>query len=162
MGPLSGLLGGYQSKFPSVQFHCKYNPEQPQGKPRRRMHPQAINYYLIGTRGPEPPYSVSFLCRNVTSVVVDSSNRVLVGCLFSQYQGRPAPGIARLNVDGSVDKTFVYTGSGLSGSVMAITMDRSGRIVVGGSFIMGKQQTFAPPTSMDCKAIKTGLGVVGD
>jgi hypothetical protein len=42
--------------------------------------------------------------------------------------------VARLNTDGSLDGTFNPVGTGSNGSLQVLTIDASGKIIVGGAF----------------------------
>ena len=57
--------------------------------------------------------------------------KIIVGGLFSSYNGSPAYFIARLNPDGTLDNSF---NSLLSSSVFSTAIQSDGKIIVGGSF----------------------------
>ncbi len=65
---------------------------------------------------------------------IQSDGKVLVGGIFSTYNGTYTSNIARLNSDGSLDPTFLPTGSGLTILVSAISVQSDGKVVVGGLF----------------------------
>lgn len=65
------------------------------------------------------------------TIAIDAVGRIILGGAFTQVNGIPRLGIARLNPDGSVDTTF---NPGLNGSANAVLTDGSGRILVAGSF----------------------------
>ena len=76
----------------------------------------------------------------VNSLALDSAGRVIIGGAFSTVNGVTSGGVARLNVDGSVDTTF-NPGIGTynpdtSGTdpVYAVAVQSNGQILVGGSF----------------------------
>jgi uncharacterized delta-60 repeat protein len=80
----------------------------------------------------------------IYSIVSQPDGKKLVGGLFSQVNGKPQFGIARLNADGTVDPNF-NSGTGLLnlnpliggqfyGSVNAITLQQDGKILIGGDF----------------------------
>ena len=70
-----------------------------------------------------------------TVVVVQSDGRVFVGGNFSVVSGRSFQGIARLNADGTIDRSFnVGTGVNFGAYVNAIAVQTDGKILVGGSF----------------------------
>jgi uncharacterized delta-60 repeat protein len=72
----------------------------------------------------------------VRSLAVQSDGKVLIGGLFTTYNGIARNHIARLNTDGSLDTTF-DPGSGTSGqngNVMAIAVQSDGQILIGGAF----------------------------
>lgn len=72
--------------------------------------------------------------------------RILMAGRFSEVDGVPRAGVARLHSDGSLDTTF-DAGSGPDGSplggrtVHAIDTDSSGRILVGGAFASFSEST---------------------
>lgn len=76
----------------------------------------------------------------VNTVAVDSSQRVLIGGNFAHVSGVTSGGVARLNVDGSVDASFA-PGIGTfnpetfaTDPVNAIAIQPNGQILIGGSF----------------------------
>jgi uncharacterized delta-60 repeat protein len=63
------------------------------------------------------------------------AGKLLVGGAFSHFNGTPLNGLARLNVDGSLDTNFnAGFGLGAAGSVRALAIQLDGRVLVGGSF----------------------------
>jgi len=76
----------------------------------------------------------------VNSVAVDSIGRVVIGGDFDMVGGGDFGGVARLNVDGSVDGTFAIgigtynPGTGFTDPVNAVVVQPDGRILVGGGF----------------------------
>ena len=70
---------------------------------------------------------------NVNTIVIQSDNKILVGGVFTTYQGTGANRIIRLNSDGSVDGTFVY-GSGFNDDVTTIAIQSDNKILLGGRF----------------------------
>ena len=68
---------------------------------------------------------------NVYTIVVQSDGKVLIGGLFTTYNGVGRTYIARLNADGSLDTTFTST---LSDIVYEIVIQADGKLVVGGEF----------------------------
>ena len=68
------------------------------------------------------------------AVAVDAAGKVIVGGMFTSYNGTTANRLIRLNSDGSIDGTF-NTGSGIpSGKVNDIVVLNDGSLLVGGSF----------------------------
>lgn len=61
------------------------------------------------------------------------AGKVLIGGDFTQFNGEPRSGVARLNSDGSLDLAF-NPGTGAAGTVRALALQTDGRILVGGSF----------------------------
>ncbi|MBF9224325.1 hypothetical protein [Hymenobacter ruricola] len=62
--------------------------------------------------------------------------KILVAGFFSAYNSVPAPGVVRLNANGSVDATFNAAGSGFSAGAYptAIAVQPDGKILIGGQF----------------------------
>jgi len=69
----------------------------------------------------------------VNIIVVQSDEKILVGGIFTTFNGIPSSGINRLNVDGSRDITFMPV-TGLNIWVNTIAIQNDGKIIVGGSF----------------------------
>ncbi len=70
----------------------------------------------------------------VHTVEIQPDGKVLVGGEFTNYNGTPINGIARLNLDGSLDSSFdVGTGTGLNSIVYDIKIQSDGKILLGGS-----------------------------
>ncbi len=68
-----------------------------------------------------------------TKISIQQDGKILVGGAFTNYNGTGANRIIRLNVDGSVDPTFVY-GTGFNSTVQEITIQSDSKILIGGSF----------------------------
>ena len=66
---------------------------------------------------------------------IDGSGDVYVGGYFTIYNGTAVGGIARLNLDGTLDTNFI-TGTGFNGvvEIIAPAIDGSGDVYVGGGF----------------------------
>jgi len=69
----------------------------------------------------------------VLALAVQNDGKILVGGEFATVNGVSQPNLARLNLDGSLDRTF-DPGRGPNGAVRAITLQADGKILVGGSF----------------------------
>jgi uncharacterized delta-60 repeat protein len=69
----------------------------------------------------------------VNTITIQSDNKILVGGVFTDYNGTGANRIIRLNSDGSVDGTFVY-GTGFDNFVSSIVVQSDNKILVGGRF----------------------------
>jgi uncharacterized delta-60 repeat protein len=67
------------------------------------------------------------------AVFIQSDGKILVGGVFTSYNGTPANGIVRLNDDGTVDNSF-NSGTGFNTTVWAINVQTDGKILVGGDF----------------------------
>ncbi len=73
------------------------------------------------------------ISNQVRSVVVQPDGKVLLGGSFDSVQGTNRNGIARLNANGSLDRTF-DPGTGVNGAVHAIALQADGKVLLGGSF----------------------------
>jgi uncharacterized delta-60 repeat protein len=74
---------------------------------------------------------------SVACVALQPDGRVLIGGAFTSVNGISRNGIARLNADGTLDRTF-DPGSGIDGpsspSVFALALQPDGRLVIAGRF----------------------------
>jgi uncharacterized delta-60 repeat protein len=73
-----------------------------------------------------------------TDFAVQPDGKILVVGYFDSFNSVPAPGVVRLNANGSVDASF-SAGAGFSGGTanyypMAVAVQPDGKILVGGSF----------------------------
>lgn len=59
--------------------------------------------------------------------------RIIIGGVFSSYNGTSRKGIARLNSDGSLDGTF-NPGTGVDDEVLVTALQPDGKIIIGGRF----------------------------
>jgi len=66
-------------------------------------------------------------------LALQPDGKILVGGFFMEYNGVTRYLIARLNADGSLDETF-DAGEGPDGFISAITIQKDGKILVGGDF----------------------------
>ncbi len=69
----------------------------------------------------------------IYSIALQSDGKILIGGLFTSYDGTARNYIARLDDDGSLDATF-DPGSGANNYVFAITIQTDGKILIGGQF----------------------------
>ena len=69
----------------------------------------------------------------VYAIIPQADGKILVGGIFTIYNGVTENRIIRLNSDGSKDGTFV-TGTGFNNNVLEIALQADGKILVGGSF----------------------------
>ena len=70
---------------------------------------------------------------NVLAIAIQSDGKIIIGGVFTSYNGIGRNYIARLNTNGSLDATFIV-GTGLSGYVNAIAIQSDGKIIIGGEF----------------------------
>ena len=69
------------------------------------------------------------------SVAVQSDNKILLGGIFTTWNGTTVNRIVRLNSDGTRDTTFTdNVGTGANGTVFSIKLQSDGKILVGGNF----------------------------
>jgi len=75
----------------------------------------------------------------LTTIAIQSDDKILIGGMFSNYNGITANRIIRLNPNGSVDTTFVTgtgfeydNGTGYDNWVYSIAIQSDGKILVGG------------------------------
>ncbi|HLH57101.1 MAG TPA: hypothetical protein VKY92_26210 [Verrucomicrobiae bacterium] len=78
----------------------------------------------------------------VNCAALQPDGKVLIGGLFRQINGVLNPKIARLNLDGSVDGTFVSR-LDPGGNVNALAVQADGSIVVGGALTVGGHTNLA-------------------
>ena len=72
---------------------------------------------------------------SVVALALQTDGKVLAGGAFSKFNGITAPGIVRLNTNGTVDGVFnANTGSGANGIVHAVAVQADGKVVIGGEF----------------------------
>lgn len=69
----------------------------------------------------------------VFCITVQPDGKILIGGMFTQFNGAPANRIIRLNTNGTKDNSF-NTGSGASDAVRAIALLSNNKIIVGGNF----------------------------
>ncbi|MFA6258943.1 MAG: delta-60 repeat domain-containing protein, partial [Candidatus Paceibacterota bacterium] len=70
----------------------------------------------------------------VFSIATQSDGKILVGGVFTNYNGTSINRIARLNSDGSLDTSF-NIGTGFNAYPRSIVVQNDGKILVGGQFI---------------------------
>jgi uncharacterized delta-60 repeat protein len=72
---------------------------------------------------------------NVNVIAVQSDGKILLGGVFTTFNGTTVNKIVRLNSDGTLDTAFdTNTGTGASDIVFTIAIQSDGKIVVGGAF----------------------------
>ena len=67
----------------------------------------------------------------VSNVVLQPDGKIIIGGSFLTYNGTGRNFIARLNTDGSLDSSFI-PGLGANSSVMAVSHQPDGKIIIGG------------------------------
>jgi uncharacterized delta-60 repeat protein len=93
--------------------------------------------YIIGLNS-DASFDDSFIYGNgfdaeVRVITIQPDGKILVGGLFSNYDGNSVNYIVRLNSDGSIDNTF-NIGTGFDNQVFTIELQSDGKILVGGDF----------------------------
>jgi uncharacterized delta-60 repeat protein len=79
-------------------------------------------------------YAINTASTEVFTSSIQSDGKIIIGGRFTSYNGVITNGIARLNIDGTLDNTFV-TGTGTSGAAVYTTSIQSdGKIIIGGDF----------------------------
>jgi uncharacterized delta-60 repeat protein len=103
----------------------------------------------------------------IATIAVCPNKKIMIGGNFTTFNSIPAPYLVRLNEDGSVDTTFVQTGTGLNNYVRALFCNSSGKVFVGGWFTT-YNGTAAPylaklnsDGSHDTSFTQTGTGLDG-
>lgn len=71
--------------------------------------------------------------REVLCVARQADGKIIIGGNFTQFNGSPVGGIARLKTDGTLDTTF-QTGSGANNDVTAVAVQADGKVLLGGDF----------------------------
>ncbi len=71
--------------------------------------------------------------KDVKAIALQNDGKIIVGGNFNSYNGNTCNSIARLNKDGSYDKTF-YIGTGFNDSVEELIMQKDGDLLVLGRF----------------------------
>jgi uncharacterized delta-60 repeat protein len=69
----------------------------------------------------------------VEAIAVQPDGKILIAGGFTTYDGAPAPYVARLHPDGTLDTTF-DPGAGPNSSVDVLILQPDGKILIGGSF----------------------------
>jgi uncharacterized delta-60 repeat protein len=67
------------------------------------------------------------------TLALQPDSKVIMGGTFTQYNGQPAYGICRLNLNGSLDPLF-NPGSGPNNAISSIALQPDGKILVAGKF----------------------------
>src|ERR1043166_4476537 len=90
----------------------------------------------------------------VTAIAIQQDGKAIIGGPFTSYNGVLAAGLARLNLDGSLDTTF-NPGLGANKPVNALAVLSDGKILVGGEFTVfnGNPRNYLvrlKPQTLDC------------
>src|SRR6185436_16067960 len=71
---------------------------------------------------------------SVRKIAVQADNRILLVGSFANVNGTTRNSIARLNTDGSLDNSFLASGTGANGPVSALVLQSDGKILIGDDF----------------------------
>lgn len=71
----------------------------------------------------------------VSSILLDSSGKILVGGAFTSFNGVQRNGIARINGNGTLDSSF-NPGVGANGAVWCLGLQTNGMVLIGGEFTL--------------------------
>jgi uncharacterized delta-60 repeat protein len=69
----------------------------------------------------------------VNTTSIQSDGKIIIGGEFTSYNGTGRNGIARLNVDGTIDTSF-NPGTGANNTVNTTSIQSDGKIIIGGGF----------------------------
>jgi uncharacterized delta-60 repeat protein len=110
------LVGGRFSSYNGITRNriCRLNPDGS----------------LDGTFAP----TGSGLNERVFTLALQPDGKVLVGGVFTSYNGTARNRICRLNPDGSLDATFTQSGTGLNAFLIDLALQPDGKVLIGGNF----------------------------
>ena len=69
----------------------------------------------------------------ISTISIQSDGKIIIGGVFTIYNGTAINRIARLNSNGTIDPTF-SVGAGANAAVYASSIQSDGKIIIGGSF----------------------------
>lgn len=69
----------------------------------------------------------------VNTILKLDNDKAIIGGAFTTYNGKSTRGIAKIDTSGAIDTSFT-TGSGVLGSVVALSAQPDGKIIIGGGF----------------------------
>ena len=96
----------------------------------------------------------------VFTTAIQSDGKIIIGGLFTYYNGTSRNYIARLNADGTLDETFAV-GSGTNGHVYAIAIQGDGKIIIGGDFTSYNGTTISHIARLNADGTLDGTFTVG-
>ncbi|MGN6385804.1 MAG: Calx-beta domain-containing protein, partial [Verrucomicrobiota bacterium] len=104
-----------------------YGGEQPAGAVDRTWNPDYFQHT-------DPPYNSTPGANNtVHAIVAQPDGKTIIGGDFTAVNTRNRNRIARMNNDGSLDRSF-NPGTGADGSVNSVVLQPDGRVIIGGGF----------------------------
>lgn len=71
---------------------------------------------------------------NTHAIAAQNDGKVLVGGIFTSYDGTSRTRLARLHSDGSLDTSFTFPGTGLDNAVTSLFIQADSKILIGGDF----------------------------
>ncbi len=100
---------------------------------------------------------------DIYSLVIQGDGKSLIGGEFTQYNGTRRDRVARLNLDGSLDTSFLSTGAGADGSVSSLAVQRNGKVLICGEFktYSGANRERVARLNID-GSLDTGFQVTGE
>lgn len=91
--------------------------------------------HILANGEPDPNYNLGTGADgNVSSIVLQPDNKMIIAGEFTSYNGIMKSKIARLNTDGTLDTSFNTGGTGANGTVSAVALQNDGKIIAGGTF----------------------------
>ena len=84
------------------------------------------------------------------TIALQSDGKIVIGGAFTNFSGTARDGIERLNANGSVDTSFLVSGSGANSTVRCLALQSDGKVLLGGAF-----------TSVN-GAVRTGIARLDD
>lgn len=70
---------------------------------------------------------------SINSIAIQNDGKIIIGGVFTSYDGTPRNRIARINTNGSLDLTF-NPGTGADNDVYVVYLQSDGKIIIGGTF----------------------------
>jgi uncharacterized delta-60 repeat protein/CSLREA domain-containing protein len=125
-GHVRGLALQPDGKVIIVGAFATYNGTSRAGVARVNADGSLDTSFNPGTGTAGSPFS------SVWAAALQPDGKVIIGGLFNVYNGTPINGVARLNVDGSLDTSF-NVGTGAS-DVRALALQPDGKLIIGGLF----------------------------
>lgn len=68
------------------------------------------------------------------ALALQADGKIVIGGAFTNFSGTERNGIARLNANGTVDSSFLASGSGVNNVVRCSAIQSDGKILIGGAF----------------------------
>ena len=103
------------------------------GTSRNRIARINIDGSLDATFNPGIGFYNNNTYTDIYAIIFQLDGKIIVGGVFTSYNGTPINNIARINSDGSLDVTFNPM-PGFDGDVYATAIQPDGKIIVGGEF----------------------------